>query len=67
MGKMNTLLKQIKREHSLTAQQIADILSNEDWMISVHTVRAWLASPNALYYRNMPGPMLELLRLKLMK
>lgn len=62
---MNTKLKQLKSEHSLTAQQIADILSTDDWRVSVHTVNSWLARPSALYYRNMPGPMLELLQIKL--
>lgn len=53
-------LFQLKRQHQLTNQQIADLAC-----VSIKTVESWFAPPGAANYRKMPERNLRLVRASL--
>ena len=55
-----TTLKSLMTQHSLSRQQVADLLG-----IRVATVHCWFSSPGSSNYRAPPARMVELLELKL--
>ena len=60
MGDLVIELKQIMSAHSLSRDDVARLLG-----VSERTVYSWLRPPRGKAARTMPGPMLELLRMKI--
>lgn len=56
----NDLLRYLIKKHNLTNQNIADILSSDYGSVTLKSVNSWTCG-----FRNMPGPMMELLTIKL--
>ena len=61
----NQKLRELMDAHKLTYRDVQRLLSSEHGKVSFSTVNGWLCAPGSVKHRNMPGPMLELLEIKL--
>jgi hypothetical protein len=63
----NEKLKQLMADNGLTQPMVVKLLSSEYGSISIGAVKSWTCKPGTVFHQNLPGPMLELLELKLKK
>ena len=64
----NEKLRRLMKKHGLTRKEVSELLGVSCTRAVVWrtpTCDSWMASEDASNYRNMPDPMMELLRLKL--